>query len=225
MEQEKQESQEKKFREYPSATGTIKDEQGTYHRARVWAPPQKDPLREHEGLKGTLEINNPETGHREKHEVEFKPKEHNGQHYLSGVVERGKDQNPVLVRIVGVDGPHGRFAAVRMAEMHKEGDKTQFQEIKGQGGVLRMNEAMEKKFLEKGQLYETDLLQEKLGVPATAIGSKDLREQMEQAEMLHQQEQAEPQKAAREAEGQEPGQEQEAQQQEVEEEEDLGLGR
>ncbi len=198
--QETKETQEKQFREYPGAAATIKDEQGTYHRVRIWAPPQTDHLREQQGLKGTLEINNPETGHREKQEVEFKPKEHNGQHYLSGVVDRGKDQNSILVRIVGVDGPYGRFAAVRMAEMHKEGDKTQFQEIKGQGGILRMNETMEKKFLEKGQLYETDLLNEKLGVQPVAIGSRDLREQMEQAEILRQQESNQELEAASEQE-------------------------
>lgn len=170
---------EKTFHEYPAAQGTIKDEHGTYHSARLWAPAQKDALREAGGLKGKFEIQNPETGVREKYDFEMKPKEHNGQKYLSGVVDReGKD--PLVVRVVGIDGPHGRFAALRMAEMHRDGEQAQFQDIRGQGGIVRMNEAMTHKFTEKeGQIYETDRFRETLGVEPSALARLDHRDAVE----------------------------------------------
>jgi hypothetical protein len=212
---------EKTFHEYPAAQGTIKDEQGTYHSARLWAPAQKDALREAGGLKGKFEIQNPETGAREKYDFEMKPKEHNGQKYLSGVVDReGKD--PLVVRVVGIDGPHGRFAALRMAEMHRDGEQAQFQDIRGQGGIVRMNEAMTHKFTEKeGQLYETDRFRETLGVEPSALARLDHRDAVE-AVMERQTAEDQERKEALE---QGTGLEASDSGPDLDDEEDLGIGR
>lgn len=213
---------DKTFHEYPAAQGTIKDEQGTYHRARLWAPAQKDALREEGGLKGKFEIQNPETGVREKYDFEMKPKEHNGQKYLSGVVNRGEGRDPLVVRVVGIDGPHGRFAALRMAEMHRDGEQAQFQDVRGQGGIVRMNEAMTHKFTEKeGQLYETERFRETLGVEPSALARLDHRDEVE-AVMDRQ---AAQDLERNEALEQETGLEAPDSGPELDDEEDLGMGR
>lgn len=216
----------KTFQEYPAAQGTIKDEQGTYHSVRLWAPAQKDALRQVEGLKGKFEIQHPETGLREKYDFEMKPKEHKGQKYLTGVVERSEGNDPLVVRMVGIDGPHGRFAALRMAEMHREGDQAQFRDIRGQGGVVRMNEAMTHKFIEKeGQLYETNKIRETLGVEPSALARLEHRDEVEavmerqSAQDLEREETPDRENAPESArEQQDPGPE-------LDDEDDLGIGR
>lgn len=221
---------ERKFVEYPGVLGTMKSEQGDFYRVRGWAPTEKESLREAGGLKGTLEINNPDTGQRQKYPMELRAREHQGQHYFSAKVDRGPEQNPILVRLVGVDGPNGRFGAVRLAEMEQQGDRTQFQDVRGQGGILRMNEAMTQKILDKeGNLYEPERIQEVLGVSAAALAPSQHREaileMLERQEVLEQQVDKHPDIATEPDCGQETDRSIPETEPEVEEEEDLGLGR
>ncbi|MGO9446217.1 MAG: hypothetical protein ACLPXB_15785 [Thiobacillaceae bacterium] len=160
----------KPFQEYPALTATMKDETGNFYTLRAWSPRPDDPAREAGDLRASLSINGPGEA-RERHSVDLKAREQDGYKYFSGKIERG-DAPAVLVRIVGVDGKDGRFASLRLSEFGKDAQgKSDLYPIKGQGGILRMNEPMAA--LDKiKDTYEVAAFEKQLDVKVDALAPK-----------------------------------------------------
>ncbi|MGC9217519.1 hypothetical protein [Acidithiobacillus sp.] len=180
-------TQQNEFKELPHAGATIKGNDEKYYNVSMHAPRKDDPLREAGGLRGSLSIQDPQTKAREKHAVDLKPREGaNGEKYLSGVIDRGEDQKPILVRVVGVDGRDGRFGVVRLSEMDKGPDgKTTFQAIEGHGGIVRMNQPLADLAKSK-EPYELEVMHKQIGVEKEAMEPKQKPDQ-ERAEPTQEQ--------------------------------------
>jgi hypothetical protein len=160
----------KPFQEYPALTATMKDDEGRFHTLRAWAPRPDDPARDVGDLRGSLVINGPDES-RERHSLDLKAREHEGNKYFSGKIER-EGAPALLVRIVGVDGKEGRFASMRLAEFGRDAEgKTDFIPVKGQGGIVRMNEPMAELDRVK-DTYEVSVMQRQLDVRPEALAPK-----------------------------------------------------
>lgn len=170
---------EKKFQEYPALISTMKDDKGNFHTLRAWSPRPDDPAREAGDLRASYAISGP-GGAKERHSVDLKAREHEGRKYFSGKIERD-GQQALLVRIVGVDGKDGRFAAMRIAEYGKDAQgKGEFIPIKGQGGIVRMNEPMVELAKVK-DTYEVTTLSKHLDVKVPALAPKEKEHLAERA--------------------------------------------
>jgi hypothetical protein len=161
----------KKFQEYPALTSTMKDEHGNFHTLRAWSPRPDDPARDADDLRASFALSSPD-GTRERHSFDLKAKAHEGRRYFSGKIER-EGQATLLVRIVGVDGKDGRFAAMRVAEFAKDAQgQSEFIPITGQGGIVRMNEAMADLARVKDP-YEVAVIEHQLDVKVHALAPKE----------------------------------------------------
>ncbi|MGA7178234.1 MAG: hypothetical protein WBX11_01415 [Thiobacillaceae bacterium] len=172
----------KPFQEYPALTATMKDDEGKFHTLRAWAPRPDDPARDAGDLRGSLVINGPDES-RERHSLDLKAREHDGNRYFSGKIER-EGAPALLVRIVGVDGKEGRFASIRVAEFGRDAEgKTDFIPVKGQGGIVRMNEPMAELDRVK-DTYEVSAMQRQLDVRPDALAPKVKEQSMEAARSI-----------------------------------------
>jgi hypothetical protein len=161
----------KKFQEYPALTSTMKDEHGNFHTLRAWSPRPDDPARDADDLRASFTLNAPD-GERERHSLDLKAKVHEGRKYFSGKIER-EGQSTLLVRIVGVDGKDGRFAAMRVAEFGRDDQgQSEFIAIKGQGGIVRMNPALAELAKVKDP-YEVAVIEQQLDVKVHALAPKE----------------------------------------------------
>ena len=160
----------KPFQEYPALTATMKDETGSFYTLRAWSPRPDDPAREAGDLRGSLSINGPGEV-RERHSVDLKAREQDGHKYFSGKIEQ-ENGPALLVRIVGVDGKEGRFASLCLSEFGRDAQgKPDLYPIKGQGGILRMNEPMAE--LDKVKdTYEVAAVEKQLDVKPDALAPK-----------------------------------------------------
>ena len=162
----------KSFKEYPALVSSLKDERGHFYNLRAWSPRLDDPAREVGDLRASLSVHDGKSSAKTHHALDLMAKIHEGQKYFSGVIDRG-DHPALLVRIVGINGKEGRYAAMRIAALGQDTQgESEFIPIRGQGGTLRMNDQLMALSRVK-DTYEVAAIEKHLDVMVQALAPKE----------------------------------------------------